>query len=440
MTHYPEIYWNCGCLIVNSGGNDIGDNMDNDEDDENDDDDDKKKTKATDYGKIATAIGSFQSAGIKILLPNINSSKYTFIPDAKNNVIIYGLRGITRISSDFIKTIIDNRPYVSLQDFINKLNPNKTQMVSLIKAGTFDQIENIPRTEIMYNYLSSVADKKQRLTLQNMQMLIDKNLIPEEMKFYEKLFLFNKFLKTQKESIYYQLNIAAINFINNYFETDIIDNGNKIMQRTWDNLYKKTMEPMRVYLKNNMDILLQKLNNSLVQELIDKYAQGNISSWEMDSLSFYYHDHELLTCQDQYDNFFTLSEEPEIINNFIKNDQTINIYKLHHIIGTVIDKDKIRNTINLLTPTGVVIVKIYKNQFALYDKQLSQRGNDGKKHVIEKSWLSRGTKLMIQGIRRGNDFIPKKTKNSAFPIISKIINIKNNNQLEFQFDRKEVDD
>ena len=115
------------------------------------------------------------------------------------------------------------------------------------------------------------------------------------------------------------------------------------------------------------------------------------------------------------------------------------MYTLHKIVGTVIDKDKQHNTVTLLTPTGVVTVKVYKNQFAIYDKQLSQRGEDGKKHVIEKSWFSRGTKLMVQGIRRENNFIPKKRKNSVFPVIAKITSI-NDDNLTFQFERAEVDE
>ena len=98
-----------------------------------------------------------------------------------------------------------------------------------------------------------------------------------------------------------------------------------------------------------------------------------------------------------------------------------------------------KNTVTLLTPTGVVNVKIYKNQYALYDKQLSQKGIDGKKHVIEKSWFSRGTLLMVQGIRRGQDFIPKKRKDSIYPIVSKIIKA-NGDYLEFQTERIEVED
>lgn len=292
----------------------------------------------------------------------------------------------------------------------------------------------------MREYLESIADKKQRLTLQNMQMLINKELIPEEMAFYAKLFLFNKFLKTCKTGIYYELNDAAINFIDANFDVDLVSDGNTILQKTWDNVYKKAMDPMREYLKEHKDEMLNALNNSLYKDVADKYAQGNISSWEMDSISFYYHEHELSRAQADYDDFFKLPDEPEIEYSFTSNSgQEIKVYKLHRIIGTVIDKDKIRNTINLLTPTGVVTIRIYKNQFALYDKQISQKDEDGVKHVIEKSWLSRGSKLMIQGIRRDSNFIPKKTKKSIYPVISKITDVDEYGNLTFQYERAEVD-
>ena len=96
------------------------------------------------------------------------------------------------------------------------------------------------------------------------------------------------------------------------------------------------------------------------------------------------------------------------------------MFKITRICGTVIDKDKNKNTITLLTPDGVVPVKIWKNQYAKWDRQLSERGADGVKHVVEKSWFQRGTKLIITGIRREDNFIPKKYKNTEYPLFEKI--------------------
>lgn len=463
---YPIVYWNTANLIVDSGGvqsfededieeaeldvkQEIGiDEIEEEEEEWEEanetietsaEDKKKKKTKSIDYGRVASIIGRMGNEGIKVSPPDINNSSFTFTPIAKDNKILYGLRGITRISVDKVNEIIAARPYTSMNDFLNKIKVNKIQMSNLIKAGAFDSIEGIAREDIMRKYLESIADKKQRLTLQNMQMLINKELIPEEMNFYAKLFLFNKFLKTCKTDIYYELNDAAINFIDTNFDIDLVSDGNTILQKTWDNVYKKAMDPMREYLKQHKDEMLDALNTSLYKEVADKYAQGNISSWEMDSISFYYHEHELVRAQADYDDFFTLPDEPEIEYSFTNNGgQEIKVYKLHRIIGTVIDKDKVRNTINLLTPTGVVTVRIYKNQFALYDKQISQKDSDGVKHVIEKSWLSRGTKLMVQGIKNENNFILKKSKKSIYPVIAKILNCSEEGKLTFQFERLEM--
>lgn len=470
---YPIVYWNTANLIVDSGGiqtidyeevedemievelsadDDVVPENENDEEEleeweeandtlnEDTEDKKKKKQKNIDYGRVASIIGKLNSYGIKVSPPDINNSSFTFTPIATSNTILYGLRGITGIAGDKITRIMEQRPYSSVQDCINKNHLNKTQVVNLIKSGAFDEVEKKSREEIMHDYIDLISDKKQRLTLQNMQMLINKELIPDEMVFYARLFLFNKFLKTQKDTVNYKLNDSAITFIDDNFNADLVNNGEFVAQKTWDNLYKKAMEPMRKYLKEHEDDVLKQLNQSLYDELADKYAKGTISKWEMDSISFYYHDHELLNAAYRYDDFFELPDEPEI--EYIahgKDGQEYKIYKIHRIIGTVIDKDKMHNTVTLLTPTGVVLVKVYKNQFAIYDKQLSQHGADGKKHVIEKSWFTRGTMLMIQGVRRGNDFIPKKKKQSLYPVISKITHINNDGTLQFQFEREEVE-
>lgn len=458
---YPVIYWNTANLITDSASfaqtNDEGDEEDELEECEieNYESDDydgydyieikdasgkiRKVKKTVDYGKISTAINRFKTYNIKVLPPDINSSGYTFTPDEKNNIINYGLRGITRMPDDLIKTIIDNRPYLSLADFNQKIKTNKLQLLYLIKSGAFDRIEGKPREEIMESFINSITDKKEKLTLQNMQMLIDKQVIPDSMAFYIKLYSFNKFLKGNKEGLYYNLSEPAINFIDKNFSLDLTENGNKILQKVWDNTYKKAMEPMRSFLKANQKDMLDKLNIALYNEMKNKYATGNISSWEMDSLSFYYHDHELTKFQKEFDDFYKLSEDPDIEYSFTAKDgQVINIFKTHTIIGTVIDKEKTKNLITLLTPTGVVPVKVYKNQFAQYDKQISQVGADGKKHVLERSWFRRGTLLRIQGIRRGQNFIARKNKNSLYPLIMKITSAEND-VLEYQWDRLEVD-
>ena len=152
---YPIIFWNCACLISDAGGEgeeeeeeateqyvveeyndgfeDFGAEEDEDEDEEEVVvDKKKKKTKATNYGKIASAIGRIKSEGVIITAPDVNKSTYTFSPDVKNNTIRYGLSGITKIGDDLTRSIIENRPYLGWSDFIKKVKINKPQMINLI--------------------------------------------------------------------------------------------------------------------------------------------------------------------------------------------------------------------------------------------------------------------------------------------------------------------
>lgn len=365
------------------------------------------------------------------------------------------MKGINKVGTGLVMQIFENRPYSSVEDFLSKVKVNKTQMISLIKAGTFDNLyrNEKERKDIMYEYLSSVADKKKRITLQNMRMLIEKEMIPSTLIFEQKLFNFNKYIKSFKDGEYYILdNIAMTFFTNNYCEDTLEDieiNGNemtaKIKTNIWDNTYKRGMEPVRIWMKANQESILNDLNNKLMQEIWDKYAKGSLSKWEMDSLGFYYHKHELADLKTEIyeiNNFFSLSEEPEIDRVFTSKDGfDVSIFKIHRIAGTVIDKDKNKSSVTLLTPDGVVVVKVWKNQFAKWDKQLSERGADGVKHVVEKSWFQRGNKLIITGIRRGDNFIPKKYKNTEHEIFEKILEMDERGFiLSSRTEREEVDE
>lgn len=440
--NYPIIFWNTANLIVDSAGLEEEDEESNEEEQDAEEEvvsifepedfeeyeyEDlpghkekiKRVKKTTDYGRVATAIGKFQSRGINILPPDINKSVYTFSPVVETNSIVYGLRGITRVPETLIKDIFSARPFTSYQDFFARVKIGKLPATNLIKSGAFDSLGD--RKEVMNYYLTSVADTKTKLTLQNMSTLIAKNLIPEEMKFFARLWSFNKFLKTNKEGIYYLLNEKALNFIVSRCDADLIDAEDRILQKTWDSYYKKAMEPMRVYLKENQEEVLEKLNKEAVQELWDKYAEGTISRWEMDSISFYYHPHELSKFKNDFTNFFDKPEEPEVAYTFpSRQGQEVKVMKTYFIAGTVINKNKLKNSISLLTPEGVVTVKIWKNQYSLYDKQISEKGEDGKKHVLEKSWFTKGTLLMCQGFRRGDNFVLKKDKKSGYEVLSKI--------------------
>jgi DNA polymerase-3 subunit alpha len=188
------------------------------------------------------------------------------------------------------------------------------------------------------------------------------------------------------------------------------------------------MDPVRTYLSAHQIELLSKVNNKLVADLWDKYCEGNISKWEMDSISYYYHEHELANVDYEeygFTDFFKLPDNPQPINYFRpkNSDREIPIFNIERIIGTVLDRDKSKKIVTLLTPTGVVTVKIFGQVFANYDKQISERGADGKKHVIEKSVFSRGNKIIVTGIRREDAFIGKKYSRTPYHLVEQIVDV-----------------
>ena len=435
---YPIIYWNTACLIVDSGGlennlKEIEDEEESEilleeddeeiieEESEEDKDEVKKKKRVINYGKISSAIGKMRQSGIKIVPPDINYSNFTFVPNEEKNQIIYGIKGITKINDEMAEKIINHRPYSSLEDFLSKVKTTKLQTINLIKSGAFDNVSEKTREDIMFDYISSIAGCKKKLTLQNMQMIINQNLIPEDLKFLEKVYNFNKFLKTCKEGNNYCLDDYSQEYYNNNFDSDLLffeDGKCLINQKTWEKIYKKEMEKIRPFLSNPET--LKRLNHNLIKDLLDKYCDGPVSKWEMDSIGFYNGAHELDGIEeDRYGivDFFSLPEEPIVQTSFTTKDgKNIPIFKIDRIAGTILEKNKLKNIVTLLTKEGVVKVKIFKPQFVKYDKQIFEKDPvTGKKKVLEKSWFTRGNKLIISGIRRDNDFIPKCYKNSPYP-------------------------
>ena len=411
---WNPIYWNTACLIVNSGA--LEDNLNTD------------KEKATDYAKIAKAIGDIISRGIEISLVDINKSNYGFEPDVENNQILYGLKALNNISSATIEQIKAGRPYQSIVDFMNRCPLNKTAMISLIKAGAFDNTDSLwafecsqePRIAIMAYYLSKASEPKKRLTLQNFNGLLERGLVPDSLDKQKRTFNFNKHLKAyQKVGKYYVFDNICYDFYRKYFDEEELEviNGNIcILQTKWEKIYKKVMEEAKAWLQANQEEMLNEFNYILFKETWDKYATGSISAWEMESLCFYYHEHELAHVDTQrygIVDFFDLPEQPQVDYFFKRNGRDIPIFKTYKIMGTVISKDDNHSTVSILTLNGVVTVKFTKEYYAMFGRQLSEKQADGSKKVVEKGWFKRGTKLMFTGFRRDDMFVTKTYKNTS---------------------------
>ncbi len=451
-TRWNPIYWNTACLIVNSGS------LEEESDFEEDEDTGevaKKKEKTTDYGKIAKALGDIISKGIKVSLVDINKSSYSFEPDADNNVILFGMKALSNVGGPIIDQIIANRPYIGIADFMARCPLNKSAMFSLIKAGAFDKVEEKwakelgvePRQLVMTYYISKVCEAKKRITLQNFNGLIQHDLIPEELDLQKRVFNFTKYLKANKKvGKYFVFDNICEEFYSKYFDMDLLEiiNGLTCIEQTkWEKIYKSTMDKARDWIKENQNEILEKFNTILFKEMWDKYAGKSISAYEMESLCFYYHEHELKDVKmNKYGivDFNDLPSEPAIDYFFKRNGRDLPIYKISKIIGTVIGKNDTRSSITLLTTTGVVNVKFTKEYFAMYNRQLSEKQSDGTKKVVEKGWFTRGVKLLVAGYRRDDTFVAKTYKNNGFHQIYKIVNVTDNGELELVHDRQGMSD
>lgn len=193
--HYPIIYWNTANLISDSGG--------------------EESTVA--YGKIAKAVNNIQKEGTHVALPDVNKVRFDFRPDAEKNEIIYGLKPISGIGTDLSKAIISNQPYTSMWDFYEKMQQFKSEvivtedgeekknkfgdnaMITLIKAGAFDELEKRHRVEIMKDFISYLSSPIQSLKIANIMDLNKLGLLTESQKSYElRLYKFSKYLYQKK--------------------------------------------------------------------------------------------------------------------------------------------------------------------------------------------------------------------------------------------------
>ena len=420
---FNPVYWNTACLIVNSGAVD------------------PELNRSTDYGKIAKAIGDIRGRGIKVLPPDINEGSYEFKPQASTDSIIFGFKGLLNVGDDLIMKIIENRPYVSMYDFMNKVAPNKQAMISLIKCGAFDNFGE--RKRIMAEYIWTTCDKKKRLTLQNMNGLIQRGLLPDALSHEQAVFEFTRYLKAVCKPINdeYQLDDRALAFLDRNYEVQLGLNGNcyTLNVKRWDKIYQAEMDKVRDWLKANQDETLYQLNKMIFMDEWKKYASGTYSSWEMEVMCFYNHEHELAHIDMQrygLSNFYDLPEDPPVDKFIYKSGAAIPLYKLTRICGTVIAKGSIKGDVTIITPANEVInVWFHKEYFALFNKQISVKGEDGVKHVVEKSWFNRGNMIMVTGIRRGDEFVPKKYSSTPGHQLYKITAVNPDGTVELQTER-----
>lgn len=458
--HYPGIYWNCACLTVNASAT----TSDDDDSSAGEAEPTSVKNKSTNYGKIAKAIGDMQHRGVKITLPDINSADFGFRPDAANDSIIFGLKGINAVGDDIATAIIKNRPYSSVEDFMAKVPASTAIMTNLVKAGCFDSL--VPdRRACMMQYVAALTKSKvaakEKLNGQNFPKALALGIIPEEFRqeaqladfrryIFQKQFLYakNQYILDQTAQLYFDSAVAP--YLQEGDAYIVTPDGTAVVKTRFEKWFKQIYAPLEKWLTTPYAAkqYTKAERTQYANDFWEKNCKGPIPDWEMESLSFYYSGHALANVSEGTYGLTPYADIPEtpVVTEMMqrKNRATGEIiespkFQLYKIVGTVLDKNSTKNYITLLTLDGVTTVKFYAGSFSHYDRQISVVGADGKKTVIEKSWFTRGNKLLITGFRRGDTFFPKRYYDSVYQhTVCLIQSVSPTGELTLSFDRKEA--
>lgn len=402
-TKFSPVYWQTAVLTTNSGALETRG---------------ESKPSDKDYGKMASAIGDLQNIGVRVELPLINSAGFGFVPDAKNNRIIFSLKGITSMNDDATNEIINNRPYSSFKDFHERMYLTKkvtrSQILNLIKAGSFNEF-GTPQ-EIMREFMIAETPVKNNLNGRNLPKIIELGLLNSpERKRFEHYYNIRKSLRDnvvkkikEDKNRWLKLHSSLTEqfFMVGFTKESVVstDNGSLIIdEKLFEKEYKELMLPMNDLYKDSS--FISSFNNAQYLELWKQHASGTVESWEMEAVNFYSDKHEMSYLNKEFYNiksFYSLSEEPVVVKEReSKNGRVYKEFELTHISGTVVDKNSNSHTVSLLTEdSGVIPLKFYSSQYANYDRQIKRNGK-----IVEKSWFSRGNLLIISGYRRDNQFV-----------------------------------
>ena len=474
ITSFPKIYWETSVLQVECGAVEI----------EAANEEEQAREKMTNYDKLGGAIATLQKQGVKFQLPNINKADKGFIADEETGSILYSLKAISSINIKTADLIIKNRPYTSMKDFHDRMHLvkqeitlkdgkkqmkaliSKEQMLNLIKAGCFDDLEpEKTRVELLEEFLRMEYPDKRNLTSGAMEQLLKRGLIPDEYSEELRYYNFRNYLregikvndgelpqhmdsdyKVTKSKKWYLLDgedevdtqeIVDIffemfpqlqegkhwvyNTTNESYENAIWVESGASSKGTFEACYKANTQRLNNYLRSPE--LLQAYNELLFMEHKKEEIPGTISSYEMETMCCYFHEHELAHLNEDYYkvvNFFELPEEPVVVDYWERKDKDtgevvqIPKFRIYQICGTVLGRNTNKHTVTLLTEYGVVDCKFNKNQFVYYDKRLSVVNEDGVKKVVENTWFQRGNLLFIRGIRNESQFRVKTYKNGIY--------------------------
>ena len=415
---------------------DYADYEEGDEEEEIPEDDvssENKKTEAPpNHGKIARAVADIQQNGVTVAFPSVNSAQLDFYPDIATNSIIYSLKAVTSVNTDLANRIIAARPFASLVDFLTRINPTNVQAINMIKAGCFDSLYS-PQTyrkAIMEEYVNWAAaqkvSRKEKLTMANLDKIIDFGLLPPNLEISRRVWKYSKFMK---EHAYDKVNRRyivdksnTIKFFQDFYEDDLtigkdydtIPDGYSVKSAPFNKLTDKFLDELKGWLSSSeaCDLFYKAELKQKHDEIWEKYCTGSVSRWEMQSLHYYYHEHELAHVNLAKYGIVDFETLPETLTptgtKVNRNGEEVPTYDLVRICGTVINSDNNKHIVTILTNFGKVVdVKFYSGSYIYYNKVISYQDEKGVKHRVEGSWFDRGSLILLSGVRRELSFLPK---------------------------------
>lgn len=388
---FGSIYWQTACLNVDSGltGN---------------------QQKQVDYERIAKAIANMPKG--TVVPPDVNRSDWKFTIDktGSKNHILFGLYTLSGVSGKEIQAIVDNRPYDSFKAFVgaNKDIISQKKMVLLIKSGMFRSFCGDTRQN-MIAYVKYIVPKKDKLTTVALNKIAD--FVPEQYQNYIKLYQIKKALKNglRIDSVLGQFFIENVQL-----DYDLDDEKIVVDQKKFSKYFNKKIEPLKEWLKTE-----EALETEVRIRRNDFWSQnclGAVEQWYLEVLSFYPFKHFLtktnLGTMFNYKSFDELPAKPQIKAYVGKNK--FPIYETYEIAGSVVGKNNVKKTVDLLTPEGLAVCKMKDDLFSKYNKVI--KNGDTK----ENSWFEKGTNLVLLGTRNGNEFRVKKVKDATS--VLKVVN------------------
>lgn len=106
-------------------------------------------------GKVNKIILDAKQFNVNILPPNINNSDMNF--SVVNGKILFGLSALTGIGATLAEAVINDRntngKFKSFSDFLERIQPTKAQVISLVKSGA---IPSKNKKKFLIQYLNSL--------------------------------------------------------------------------------------------------------------------------------------------------------------------------------------------------------------------------------------------------------------------------------------------